>query len=79
MNKKYKTWEERFNELLKFKEKFGRINVPYKDHRAYSLSIWVYNQRRAYRMGKLSQKYIEILISVGFKFEVSRKNSKHLG
>lgn len=70
-----KHWEEMFNELMKYKELHGTLNVPHRFGKKYNselerkLANWVFTQRRNKRIGKLLQWRDEKLISVGFDFE----------
>ena len=67
-------WEETFQELLKFKEKYGHAIVPkeYKENRR--LALWTLKQRRAKRskeMGEstsLDDERERRLVEVGFVF-----------
>lgn len=61
-----KQWEEMFNKLLEFKEKFGHVNVSsrYEDK---TLANWVNSQRKAYKANKLAQHRYDKLVGIGFK------------
>ena len=68
---KDKPWEERFNELVVFKEKNGNCNVPRSQG---VLGNWVHDQRQFYKNGKLSQERITQLESIGFNWGTRKKN-----
>ena len=59
-------WEQRFSELLSFKERFGHCNVPDKWQENPKLGNWIGVQRRSYQKGKISQERISGLNEVGF-------------
>ena len=75
-----KSWEERYEDLVKYKEKFGNCNVPQKHS---SLGGWVHRQRRDYMERKLglptslTPEKVEKLKSLGFLFNV--RKSRLLG
>ena len=61
-------WDERFEELKKFKAKHGHCNVPQKQG---SLGVWVSNQRQAYKTNKvlgLGLSGIQKLDDLGFNW-----------
>ena len=67
-------WNERFKELIEFKEHFGHCSVP----RAYSenpaLGRWVHAQRSAYKIfrkgskSKITVERIKLLENIGFSW-----------
>lgn len=61
-------WNERFEELKVFKDKYGHCNVPHKWSENVKLSNWLYCQRSFHRHGKLSQDKIKRLESIGFEW-----------
>ena len=61
-------WNQHFNELLNFKNKYGHVNVPYSKKNKTPLSAWIRKQRKEYRRQKLSQKKIDKLNSIGFNW-----------
>lgn len=74
-------WQDKYNQLLEFKEQYGHCNVPtrsYKnvDERLEKLGHWVGWQRSAYKKRKdgrantLSDERIQMLEDVGFVFNV---------
>ena len=70
------TWEERFNQLLQFKEKFGHCNVTRRTNK--ELFSWVDNMRQSKKgngTGKISHEQIERLTSIGFRWEKEKKKS----
>jgi hypothetical protein len=64
-------WEERFNELLKYKEQNGDCLVPH-NHESL-LGIWVSVQRRQHQQGNLSIDRFAKLTAAGFKWEARKK------
>ena len=72
MHKKNKDmpWEERFNELVAYKEKKGNCNVPVKQGK---LGTWVTNQRKLYKKGKLSQEHTTQLKGIGFNWGTQKE------
>ena len=60
-------WEEMFNQLLKFKDKFNHVNVSsrYEDKK---LANWVNSQRKSYKAGKLCATRYARLVEIGFVF-----------
>ena len=57
------SWDERLDELTKYKAKHGHCNVPQSQG---SLGIWVQSQRAAYKKGKLSEERVQKLEDLGF-------------
>ena len=77
-SRKRKEWDKWFEELVRYKEKYGTCNVSRnsKDHRA--LGSWVHKQRLRYRkttspkpttLRSLSAEEVSRLEDVGFEFE----------
>lgn len=66
------SWEERFNELLKFKETYGHCNILSYDQNNVQLSTWAKCQRRQYKLfrsgrpSNMTVERIKVLQSVGF-------------
>ncbi|HEY6169683.1 MAG TPA: helicase associated domain-containing protein, partial [Verrucomicrobiae bacterium] len=65
-------WEDRFAELLAFKERFGHTRVPAKWEGNLGLGHWVSNQRQFRRKGRLSAGRIARLDAIGFVWDFSR-------
>ena len=63
-------WEERYDELVTYREKNGNCNVPRKQG---ALGIWVNNQRTAHSKGKLSQVRTSQLESIRFKWGTAER------
>ena len=59
------TWDERFDELVEYKNEHGDCRVP---KRLKGLNNWVYGQRKARKKGRLSGERVEKLESLGFNF-----------
>jgi hypothetical protein len=68
------TWEERFVDLLKFKDAHGNCDVPrrYQDDR--SLGEWVINQRQNKKRGTLSPEHERLLSEAGFNWDKRPRN-----
>ncbi|SMQ86975.1 Superfamily II DNA or RNA helicase [Bacillus sp. OV166] len=62
-------WEEKYQELLAFKEKHGHCSVPQGFKENPSLASWISNQRTYYKTGTLSQERVERLNELGFIWE----------
>lgn len=60
------TWDERFGELVAFKERNGDCRVPVKN--AGKLGTWVDEQRTQFARGNLSPKRKARLDSIGFEW-----------
>ncbi len=63
------TWDMRFGELIKYKERFGDCNVPQDWSENKQLGSWVNNQRTYYRKGILYKDRIKRLEDKGFVWE----------
>ena len=66
------TWERGFAALIKFKEREGHCLVPpnYREG-PQNLGRWVYQQRRSFRKGSLSDTRIARLEAEGFEWTVA--------
>ena len=60
------SWDERFGELVAYKDRVGDCDVPtrYKENRR--LATWVVGQRQAQKLGELSKEKIQRLDKIGF-------------
>ena len=60
------SWDERFQQLVEYKEQNGHCRVPrrYKDNQ--QLGDWVNNQRQRYKKNKLLPEQIKSLEGIGF-------------
>jgi len=76
-----RTFDERYAELMKFKEKVGHCNVPRKQSGEYqSLANWCSHLRNSYKKIqknetpniKLTEENIQQLEDAGFKWSLSR-------
>jgi len=63
------TWDERFGELVKFKELYGHCNVSQNYPENPDLGSWVSVQRRAYNKRKISERRINRLETIGFDWD----------
>jgi len=66
------SWEHKFNELVNYKKKYGNLIITnnYIINNGNSLAQWTWIQRKKYKNGKLNNKEIEMLNSIGFEWEV---------
>ena len=62
-------WDERYGELIEFKEKNHHCNVPRDYPENQQLSTWVGEQRTTYRNKKISQERINKLEVLGFDWD----------
>jgi hypothetical protein len=75
-----KTWDERVQELLAYKEEHGHTLVSQKNG---SLGIWVKQQRTEYRRMKKGQKSFMTaekalqLNEIGFKFDAEKYKGRN--
>ena len=78
---RYKSFDERFTDLMGFQQKFGHRNVPQKQSGEYqSLGYWCNNLRRSYKKiqksgtpdRNLTPEMIQQLNDAGFKWRLSR-------
>jgi Helicase associated domain len=58
-------WDQRFQELAAFKERFGHCDVPQDHAEDPQLGMWVSNQRQFRRRGKLSPDRLAKLEALG--------------
>ncbi len=69
-------WENAFEALAEYKEKHNSFNIPpdYTTSQGAKLKLWVQNQRTKFRKGKLSERQIEQLNSIGFVWTMQKDN-----
>lgn len=69
-NPKEDSWNEMYNELVKYYRKNKHSNVPnrYKENKA--LGFWVHRQRNSYKNNTLSKKRIKLLEEVNFNWNL---------
>jgi hypothetical protein len=73
-------WEERWNELSEFKQRFGHTNVPKNFPECPQLAVWVKCQRRQFKLsseGKssnMTQERAQRLAALGFVFNPRMKS-----
>ncbi len=72
-------WNNRFSDLLAFKNEFGNCRVTAGWSRNTKLANWVGVQRRRYKQGKLSADKSRKLEAVGFDWVVESGSSPILG
>ena len=69
-------WQERYEELIEFKQKYGHCDVPRKNDENKKLATWVNSQRYFYRnvqSGKqsyITEERIELLKKIGFRWMI---------
>lgn len=63
------TWDERYGELMAYKERFGDCRVPYKWPTNPQLGTWVVVQRRTKKTGELSEERIFRLDRIEFQWD----------
>ncbi len=63
-------WEDRYQELIEFKEKHGHCNVPFEYKEVLKLGAFVNAMRSHKTAGTLSQERIELLERIGFEWTV---------
>lgn len=72
-------WNERFGELLEFKQQFGHVNVPTKYDANKALGRWVSTQRSQAKLflqgsrSHMTQDRYDSLQGIGFNFDMSNK------
>ncbi len=69
-------WDNAFAALVDYKQRYGNINIPvdYATAQGTKLRVWMANQRTKFRQGKLSERQIEQLNSIGFSWTVQKDN-----
>ena len=63
-------WEERLEQLGKYKAIHGNCRVPFRYKENPSLGHWVNTQRRRLKAGKLSDERISDLETIGFEWDI---------
>ena len=63
------TWDERYGELKRYKDRFGDCNVPRGWVENPQLAKWAQHQRSFARQQMLSTERIRRLNDIGFDFE----------
>eukprot|EP00551_Chaetoceros_affinis_P011838 CAMPEP_0203674320 /NCGR_PEP_ID=MMETSP0090-20130426/15753_1 /ASSEMBLY_ACC=CAM_ASM_001088 /TAXON_ID=426623 /ORGANISM="Chaetoceros affinis, Strain CCMP159" /LENGTH=400 /DNA_ID=CAMNT_0050540173 /DNA_START=178 /DNA_END=1380 /DNA_ORIENTATION=- len=75
-------WDQRYQELLDFKQKFGHCLVPVGYEENVQLSNWVSTQRQEWksfklkRQSRLTQERISLLNDIGFVWEAQRGGNR---
>ncbi|EDY80959.1 Helicase associated domain protein [Verrucomicrobiia bacterium DG1235] len=70
------TWENRFAELVAYKERFGDTRVPAKWEENQFLGQWVARQRYHKRKGILSQEKTDALEQIGLEWDLRNTASE---
>jgi len=68
------SWEQRFDELCRFKANNGHCNVSQHDAQNKSLVGWVNTQRVSYKKNTLNTNYIQQLNSIGFVWDLHERS-----
>jgi len=63
-------WEAKYQKLCEFHAHHGHCLVPALYQEDASLGVWVSNQRRKHKQGKLSEQQEELLNDLNFVWEV---------
>jgi superfamily II DNA or RNA helicase len=63
------SWNERYGQLIAYKEANGNCNVPKKWSQNPSLAVWVVKHRMDYRLRKLPPERAKRLDELGFEWE----------
>ena len=63
------SWDERFGELLAYKDEFKDCDVPFRYSKNRQLGIWVVAQRQAKKFGQLNERQIKLLTGIGFEWQ----------
>jgi hypothetical protein len=69
-------WNQRYSELVLFKQKYGHCLVPRPDKRYRQLAEWVCGRRKDFKQGKMSKERIDKLNAVGFVWVARRARYK---
>ncbi|KAL6045836.1 Helicase C-terminal domain-containing protein, partial [Balamuthia mandrillaris] len=67
------TWDDGFEELKRYKEKFHTCCVPRNYGKDFKLGHWVHNMRYKYKKGTLKPEQIALLESLGFQWSVRKQ------
>ena len=60
------SWDERYGELVAYKERFGSCEMPYRWAENQKLATWVVAQRQNKQKGKLTKEQVQLLDYLGF-------------
>lgn len=71
---KEKEWLESYKKVLVYYQEHGNINVTSRsttviNREVFNIGTWIRNQRINYKEGRLNNEQIDLLKSLGFKFE----------
>jgi len=64
-------WEQLFNQLEKFQQRYGHCRVPRKRPGNRRLATWVFKQRQLQRRGQLAPDRFRRLDAIGFAWEAT--------
>ena len=63
-------WEQRFNELVAYKEEKGNTKVPIK---LGTLARWVKRQRKSFKEGTMTDERVNKLNELGFQWSINKR------
>lgn len=63
------SWDERYGQLIAYREAFGDCDVPARWSGSSRLGTWVVAQRQAKKVGQLTKRQIERLDTIGFDWQ----------
>ena len=58
-------WNSRFEELKVFKDRFGHVNVTRVTKGYENLGVWLADQRKRFRAGKMTRQRFDLLTALG--------------
>jgi len=67
-------WQQRLEQLIDYKNKFGNLNVPWNESTNRQLGRWVSSQRSRFRAGSMTSSRQLALLNIGFDFKKSDVN-----
>ncbi len=70
-------WEKRYEQLLEYREKNGDCRVPARYPENKALASWVFDQRKHFRNGTITDERIKLLDQIQFPWEVTKPQSEH--
>ncbi|GAA6173429.1 hypothetical protein NBRC116592_30990 [Colwellia sp. KU-HH00111] len=76
VNQVIASWEERYAELVNYKEKFSLTEITTVDKKLPVLRSWLFNQLTKFRNKKLEDKQISLLKELGVVLSLHKKGDK---
>jgi len=71
-NSNYRTWDDSYAELVKFRNSTGHCRVPHNYEQDQALANWVKRQRKVFKEGKLTPDQFSKLQGIEFVFSFGR-------